>query len=256
MDDRPFAGHTALVTGAARRIGRTIATRLATLGANVVVHHHTSAADAHSLCADLRTRRVQAWPVRADLSDPAAVEGLLDDARGVAGREVDLIINNAASFPKSTLEDLTWEGLSEAIRTDAWAPFELTRALGARYGKLKGRSKGAAVVNLIDTRIADYDWEHAGYILAKRLLADLTRMSAIRFAPHVTVNGVAPGPTLPAAGMDRATFQRLAKHLPLRRTPTPDDIADAVLYLLGNRSVTGQVIHVDGGRHLGKAVYE
>ncbi len=112
-----------------------------------------------------------------------------------------------------------------------------------------------AVVNVLDARIADYDWDHVGYHLAKRMLADLTQLCAVRFAPAITVNGVAPGPVLPPRGEGTAVLERWAKHLPLQRTPSPDDVADAVLYLLGSRSVTGQIVNVDGGRHLGRAVY-
>ena len=250
MDDRPFAGRTALVTGAAARLGRTIALRLGALGANVVVHHHTNAVGAYQVCSELQSKGVQAFALAHDLSEPADVGKLVAAARKASGKPLDFLVNNAASYPRSKVGDLSWAAFQEVLAVNAWAPFELTRAFAAQA------KKGGAVVNLLDARIADYDWDHVGYIVAKKALAELTRMCAVHYAPVVRVNAVAPGPVLPPAGEAEATLERLSRHLPLRAAPSPDDVADAVLYLLGARGVTGEILNVDGGRHLGKAVYE
>jgi pteridine reductase len=188
--------------------------------------------------------------VQADLGDAKACTTLMGKAAKQLG-PVDLLVNNASTFPAVRLPDLQLEDLLRSIQVDAWAPLELTRALHAQVPK----KRGGAVVNLLDARIADFDLAHAGYYLAKRMLADLTRMAAIEFAPLLRVNGVAPGPILPPPGGGKVDLERWAKHLPLRRTPTPDDVAQAVGYLLGAPSITGEVVHVDGGRHLGRAVY-
>ncbi|MEA3190789.1 MAG: hypothetical protein QOD77_1371 [Thermoplasmata archaeon] len=244
MDRRPFSGSTALVTGGARRLGRVLALRLAALGCDLVVHHHDSAAEAFGLASELQALGVQATVAQADLREPAAAARLVEQARKQAGRPLRFLVNNASDFPPVKLEALEWPELEATLRLDAWAPFALTRAFVAQA------PAHAAVVNLLDTRIADYDWEHAGYYLAKRMLADLTRLCAVQFAPKATVNGVAPGPVKMGTDLDH-----LAKHLPMRKLPHPDDVADAALYLLGAPAVTGQVLHVDGGRHLGRAVY-
>ncbi len=258
MDDRPFTGSTALVTGAGHRLGRAMALRLGALGARVVVHHNASVDAAEDVCARLVRMGAEAVPLQADLSDPGQAAGLVGRARKAAGQPIRFLVNNAADFPKAKLADIEWTDLERSLRVDAWAPFALTRAFAAQAERVPDADMMGpvgAVVNLLDARIADYDWDHVGYHLAKRMLADLTQLSAVEFAPHITVNGVAPGPVLPPAGEGLGTLARWAKHLPLQRTPSPDDVADAALFLLGARSVTGQVIYVDGGRHLGRAVY-
>ena len=250
MAEPPLAGRAALVTGGARNLGAAIALRLAGLGCPVAVHHNASRKEALALVARLRSHGRIAAAVQADLSDPKAARALIPAAEKALGRPIELLVNNAASFLPGRLGDLTWGRLEDSLKLDAWAPFELTRAFAARLGP---RRRGT-VVNLLDARIEDYDWDHVGYFLAKRLLADLTRLSAVAYAPRVTVNGVAPGPVTDPPG-EAGFLERIRKHLPLRRTPTPGDVADAVAYLLGARNVTGEVLFVDGGRHLGRAVY-
>lgn len=250
VDARPFVQHAALVTGAGRRLGRVLATRLAALGCDVVLHAHTGEREARDLASRLHVRGAQAHVVTADLADPGQVEGLVDRARKAAGRDLDFLVNNASTYTPSRVESLTWPTFQSDMAVNAWAPFALARAFHAQA------KQGGAVVNILDTRIADYDWDHAGYILAKDVLARMTRTQAVALAPRVRVNAVAPGPVLPPEGAGEAALERYVKHLPLARTPRPDDVADAVLYLLGARSVTGQVVHVDGGRHLGRAVYD
>ena len=128
---------------------------------------------------------------------------------------------------------------------NAWAPFALSRD----FVRLAERGK---IVNLLDTRITGYDRAHVAYVLSKKMLSALTMMSALEFAPSFTVNGVAPGLILPPEGKDESYLDVLAKSVPLRKHGGPGDIADAVLYLLKSDYVTGQVIYVDGGRHLGE----
>ncbi len=129
------------------------------------------------------------------------------------------------------------------IQVNAWVPFVLNRefARRAREGK---------IINLLDSRIDGFDWTHVSYILSKHVLSVLTRMTALEFAPRITVNGVAPGLILPPPGKDHGYLDQLTDTVPLQRHGDPRDIAEAVLYLLKNDFVTGEVIHVDGGRHL------
>lgn len=242
-----LTGETALVTGAARRIGAAIAQALAEAGAGVVVHCHRSAEAGKRLVADLRKSGHEAWLIKANLAKKQ-VEHLVPDAAKLAGRPLTLLVNNASTYPSIRVKDLTWGQLEASVRTDAWAPLLLTRQL---HAQLPAGREGA-VVNLLDARLVDDDRAHAGYWLAKRMLADVTRLCALEFAPRLRVNGVAPGPTLGPDG-DEASLSDLAARLPLGRTPTSDDVAQSVVHLLAAAATTGQTLYVDGGRHLGRA---
>jgi len=239
---QPLCGKTALVTGAARRIGRAIALALADAGASVVVHHRDSEDDARALCGELAARGAQAWPVAADLDDPAQVESLITRSLAAAGG-LDFLVNNASAFAPDTLAEVTLERVMAMVRTNAWAPFVLSRSFAREVGRGK-------IVNLLDTRIKGHDSSHVSYTVSKRMLALFTRMMALEFAPEITVNAVAPGLILPPAGKDESYLQQLAGALPLRRHGGPQDVAEAVIFLLRSDFITGQVIYVDGGRHL------
>ncbi len=148
-------------------------------------------------------------------------------------------------FLPDTLMDVGFGDVTRHLQVNAWAPFVLSRD----FARLAERGK---IINLLDTRITGYDRTHVAYVLSKRMLSVLTMMCALEFAPEFTVNAVAPGLILPPAGKDESYLDGLAKTVPLRKHGGPGDIADAVLYLLKSDFVTGQIIYVDGGRHLGE----
>ncbi len=235
-------GKTALVTGGATRIGRALCIALAEEGANVVVHQRKGDDRGPEMAAALSARGVDAWLVGADFEKPDEYESLIARAAAKAGH-LDMLINNAAIFPTNALEDVTLPDIDRAMQVNAWVPF----ALGRDFARLAGKGK---IVNVLDTRIRGYDWTHAAYILSKQALALLTRMSALRFAPEVTVNAVAPGLILPPANKGMDYLEALAGTVPLQRHGSPRDVADAAIYLLTSAFVTGQVIYVDGGMHL------
>ncbi len=247
---RELHGRAALVTGGAVRIGAAIARALAAAGADVAVHHHRSAAAAQALTADLRRLGVQAVAVAGDLAQAKTRAGLVAAAAKELGRPLDLLVNNASTYPERRLTDLGWGALQSDLLVNTWTPLELSLAFARQA------APGASIVNLLDARIVDDDRRHAGYWLAKRMLADVTRLCALELAPRVAVNAVAPGPTLAPPGTPdaraAAALGALGKRLPLRRTPTPDDVARAVVHLAASPGVTGQVLFVDGGRHLGR----
>jgi len=245
---RDFAGKTALVTGGAKRIGRATALALADAGANVVVHYHRSAAEADEVAQAIREKGSDAWTVPADLAEQAGPAGLFDRAVEAAGA-IDIIINNAAIFPEDGLADVTSEALAANVHVHAWAPLVLSRALAAQ-------SRDGAIVNFLDARVVDYDRKHVAYHLSKRMLLSLTRMMALEFAPRIRVNAVAPGLILPPRGKDETYLERLASTNPLQCYGSVEDVTDAVMFLLRNDFVTGQVLFVDGGRHLKGRVYD
>ncbi len=235
-------GQTALITGAARRIGQEIALALADEGANIVIHYRTSAREAEELCSSVSQRGVKAWAVKADFNLPEDYESLIPRAKEAAG-SLDILINSASIFFPGTIQEVDFKSLMENMQVNAWTPFVLSRHLA----KSTGRGK---IINLLDTRLHGYDWSHVAYILSKQVLSVLTRMIALELSPNFSVNAVAPGLILPPPGKDHSYLDQLVNTVPLGRHGDPGDITEAVLYLLKSDFVTGQVIHVDGGRHL------
>jgi NAD(P)-dependent dehydrogenase (short-subunit alcohol dehydrogenase family) len=236
-------GRTALITGAGKRIGRALAIALAEEGVQIVAHDRKAMEqETNKVCSEVNDCGARSWKVLADLEKPEEYEDLINEALRQSGT-VDILINNASLFTPGGLQDLSFKDLMKQVQVNAWAPFVLSREFSRRVQRGK-------IVNLLDTRVAGYERTHAAYLLSKKMLATLTRMCAVEFAPGITVNAVAPGAILPPAGKGPEYLQELAQGLPLKRHGAPQDIVDAVIYLLGSDFVTGQVLYVDGGKHL------
>ncbi|MBN1441871.1 MAG: SDR family oxidoreductase [Planctomycetes bacterium] len=248
LPGKDLSGRTALVTGGARRLGAAVVRGLARAGAGVVIHYLRSRAEAESLAGEIRRAGGSAWSLGGDLLDSHAAADLLPRAIDLAG-PIDVLVNSASIFPAERLRDVTPASIDENMRVHLTAPLLLARGLAAQG--LEGH-----VVNFLDARIGEYDEEHAAYHLSKRALAALTRMLAVELAPRIAVNAVAPGLILPPAGKDAAYLEAMASGVPLRRHGGPEDIVDAVMFLLGSRFITGQTIYVDGGRHMKGRMYE
>ncbi|MDA8098359.1 MAG: SDR family oxidoreductase [Nitrospiraceae bacterium] len=241
--DRRLSGKVALVTGASKRVGRALAIALAEEGVNVVAHDRTGLeAETAKVCDEVAACGARSWKVIADLEKPEEYESLVRRALNAAG-ELDLLINNAAIFLPNTLADLGFSDVMRHFQINAWTPFVLSR----EFARLAGEG---AIVNILDTRIDGSDRAHRAYILSKQMLASFTRMCADEFAPTVRVNGVAPGLILPPPGKDEGYLRELSATVPLKRHGNVDDVIDAVRYLLVAEFVTGEIIHVDGGRHV------
>ncbi len=237
-----FSGKTALITGAAKRLGEAISLTLARRGVNIVVHYHRSEAEAQALCEEIRRLGVSSHPLQADLSDSQQAMALMDQAVSQAG-PVDILINNASIFDKETLWETSEQSLWQNLQIHAMAPLVLARALAKQ-------DRAGHIVNLLDTRVTTYDREHAAYHISKRALLTLTRMLAMELGPRIAVNAVAPGLILPPAGEDESYLKKLTYTNPLKRHGDPTDVAEAILFLLTSRFITGQVIYVDGGYHM------
>ena len=243
-------GKTALVTGGARRIGAALCEALAAEGCRVVIHYNRAERPAAALAARLRRAGAQVWTVAGDFRTgdyrtgdyrmPRSADHVVRRAVAVAGK-LDLLINNAAIFDKQRLLRVTAKELRAEWEVNLLAPLLLMQAF-ARCAR-RGR-----IVNLLDCRIASHRPDAVAYSLAKKSLADLTRLAALELAPGITVNGVAPGPVLAAdaAGATRES----AGPLPLKIRPAVQGVVDAVLFLLKSDAITGQIIFVDSGRHL------
>lgn len=235
-------GRTALITGGSKRIGRETALALAEQGANIIIHFNRSDSEGRQLADELKKKGVRAWTVQADFRRSDEYRSLIGRARSLSGK-LDILINNASIFPSETLAELAWSGFSADMEVNAWVPLTLSRDFANAFGH-------GSIINLHDTHLEGFDFRHAGYILSKHVLAELTRMMALALAPGITVNAVAPGLILPPPGADESYFETHSRSLPLQRHGGPRDIAEAIVFLLRSDFITGQVIYVDGGRHL------
>jgi NAD(P)-dependent dehydrogenase (short-subunit alcohol dehydrogenase family) len=234
----------ALITGAARRIGATIALTLARAGYAVVLHANHSREDAERLAATIMGSGGRACVVLADLADHEAVRGLIPSA--AAFGQLSLLVNNAGEFEPDDIETLSHARFQRAVAVNLAAPLFLSQAFAAQAPA----GVDASIVNIVDQRVLKPNPRFFSYTLSKSALHTATVTLAQALAPKLRVNAVAPGPTLPSARQTQAQFSAQSESLPLQRGPRPDDIAAAVLYLAQARSVTGVTIPVDGGQHL------
>jgi len=244
----PLKGRRALVTGGAKRIGRAVALSLAEAGADVIVHYRASQDAAEATAEDVRRAARRAWAVQADLGEPAEAGRLMARAIDAAGA-IDILVNNASAFTDDTVMDFTPENLHASVQLHAMAPLTLSRAFAAQS------IQAGDIVNFLDSRMEDYDRLHASYHLSKRMLWTITRMLALELAPAIKVNAVAPGLILPPEGKDDSYLARLAHSNPLNRVGSVEGVTAALRLLVESDFVTGQVIYVDGGRHIRGGVY-
>lgn len=249
MKDDTATHPAALVTGAAQRIGATIARRLHAVGYNIVLHYRKSSGAAQALCAELNTLRPHsALSLMAELNDVEAIERLAQQALAQWQR-MDVLVNNASSFYPTPVGKTTTEQWDDLMGSNARAPFFLAQALAPALAAQKG-----SVVNIADIYADRPLAQHTLYCMAKAANVMLTKSLAQELAPAVRVNGVAPGAILwPEQGgaVDADAQTKLLGSVPLARTGLPDDIANTVLFLVRDAPyISGQVIAVDGGRSI------
>ena len=248
MNENGLENKIVLVTGAARRIGAAIVTRLHANGARVAIHYRGSADEAESLASRLNEQRPgSARTFQADLLDTGRVPGLVADVVAWGGR-LDALVNNASTFyptPVGTITEKEWDDL---VGSNFKAPLFLSQAATPHL-----RDAGGAIVNIVDVHAQRPLRDHPVYGSAKAALAMLTRSLAKDLAPDIRVNGVSPGAILwPEDGLSEGMQQTILRQVPLQRAGDPDDIAGCVLYLLRDAPyVTGQIVAVDGGRSIG-----
>jgi NAD(P)-dependent dehydrogenase (short-subunit alcohol dehydrogenase family) len=244
MDARPVA----LVTGSARRLGRTIALELARHGWDVAVHYRGSEDEARATVRALRELGAEADCFPADLSDEAACRALLPAVAAHFG-SVQAVVNNASIFEHDSVETFSHAAMERHWRANTAPAILLAQALHAQVQRTGGR---ACVVNLLDQKLWNPNPDHVSYTLSKAALEAATTMLAQALAPRVRVCGVAPGITLPSGPMNEQEFQAAHRLTPLERSSTPEDIAAAVRFLLESPAITGTTLLVDGGQHLAR----
>ena len=236
----------ALVTGGARRVGRAISLKLAEAGHAVAIHCNASVREAESLAEEIVRAGGEAAIVSADLADPAAVEGVIAAAQMQLG-PVTFLVNNASLFLRDQVTAIDVPTWNRQFSVNIRAP----SVLAGMMANALPRDMTGAIVNILDQRVWKLTPEFYSYTLSKAAMWAATRTMAQALAPRIRVNAVGPGPTLANAEDGEELFRQEAAGTLLGRPVLPDDIAQAVLYLARARSVTGQMIAVDSGQHLG-----
>jgi NAD(P)-dependent dehydrogenase (short-subunit alcohol dehydrogenase family) len=232
----------ALVTGAGRRIGRVLALAAAGAGHDVLVHHRDSAPDAEDTADDIRRMGRQARICAAELTDGDAAARLVAAAPG----PVTLLVNSASHFEDDRIGSLSASDFDVTLATNLRAPILLTQAMAAALPT----DRGGLVVNVLDQRVWRLTPRFFSYTISKSALWTATRTLAQALAPRIRVNAIGPGPTLANIYQAPADFAAESRALPLGRGVDPDEIGEALRYLIDATSVTGQMIAVDGGQHL------
>lgn len=241
----PLHDRVILVTGAARRVGRAIVRHLHGQGARIVLHCRSARAEAEALAGALNGARIDsAMVVQADLLDTAQLPALVAAVTARYGR-LDGLVNNASSFYPTAVGEINETAWQDLVGSNFKAPLFLAQAAAPAL-----RVSGGAIVNITDIHAERPLQGYPLYSAAKGALLTLTRALAVELAPEVRVNAVAPGPILwPDDGqLDDGSRAEIVRHTLLKREGTPEDIAEAVAFLMSAAYITGQVINVDGGR--------
>lgn len=239
----PLNGKTILVTGGARRVGRRLALAAARAGANVIIHHANSPLEADETAAEIERLGCQAWVLQADFRDPSQAEGLVERASTLSS--LYAIIHNAAIFEPLELTNTSLEDWQRHFNINLTAPFLLSRD----FARLHTPGTEGRLLTILDWRAFRPVADHFPYTISKAALAAMTRSLAAALAPEITVNGLALGAILPPS--DGSDTEWVRREVPAGRWADAEEVEQAALFLLdGPRYITGEVIHLDGGRHL------
>ena len=243
-------GKTALVTGSAHRVGRSIALELARHGVHILVHYHRSKpAQTRDTLQDIKSYGVNAFSVQADLSQPKDIDALFAGLQARFDR-LDILVNSASVFQKRPLLEVSLADWNLTMNVNLRAPFLITQ----QAAKIMANNAlpGGVIVNICDAGV-DGPWqEYPHHGISKSALWMLTQVSALSLAPAIRVNAVVPGPVMKTAGVQLSDEQwaKVGERNPLRRTGKPEDVARAVVYLCQEDFLTGVCIHVNAGEHL------
>jgi NAD(P)-dependent dehydrogenase (short-subunit alcohol dehydrogenase family) len=238
----------AIVTGAGQRIGRTCALALAEMGYAVAVHYHRSRKAAEATVATIRDKGGEAVVLAADLADEDAVKALLPRAAKALG-PIGALVNNASVFGNDTVDTVTRDGWDEHLAVNLRAPFVLMQ----EFARHLPPDAAGNIINLLDERVWSLTPYFVSYTLSKAGLWTLTQTMALALAPRIRVNGIGPGPTLPSPRQNHQQFLQQCRSMPLQRGTAPEEVAAALRFILAAPAMTGQMIALDGGQHLGWA---
>lgn len=239
--NQSLSGKTILVTGAARRVGKLFALACARAGADVVIHHAHSDDEAEVLRAEIIGLGRRAWVFKADLNDSSQAQRLIPLVN--ESTPLDGLVNSAAIFGSLSLQTTSLEDWQKHLQINLTAPFLLSQAFA------KQAHTGARIVNILDWRALRPGADHFPYTVSKAALASMTKSLAVALSPSITVNGLALGAILPPS--DANTNPDIIKNVPMKRWANENEVQEALLFLLTCPAyITGEIIHLDGGRHL------
>jgi NAD(P)-dependent dehydrogenase (short-subunit alcohol dehydrogenase family) len=236
-------GKYILITGSARRIGRHLALAVAKAGGNIILHHAHSPVEAEKTSREIKKLGVNVIVIEADLNDPISITKILPDY--IKEHNIYALVNSAAIFESLSLEDVTLENWNRHLNINLTAPFFLSQAF---IRAIPPGSTGR-IINIVDWRALRPGSDHLPYTISKSALIALTHSLAVSAAPNITVNALALGAVLPPS--DGGSAEKMLHLVPSRRLVELDEVSDSLLFLLdGPSSITGEVIQIDGGRHL------
>ena len=238
-------GKIAIVTGGAVRLGKTLALALAEQGVRLAIHYGSSAGPAKTVVEEIKAMGSDATAIQADLSQPGEMRSIVERAVAHFG-QVDILVNSAAIFEPGNWDDTTEANWDRHFAINLKSPFFLSQAFAAQVG----RDQAGHIVNIADWRGARPGPDHMAYTLTKAAVIAMTRSLALALAPNIQVNAIAPGLVLPPTGQDQAFLERKAGQIPVQRVGSPQEIANALLFLLRSDFVTGELMFVTGGEHL------
>jgi len=239
-----FRYELAMVTGGAVRLGREIALGLAREGYGIVLHYRSSTAGAELTARQIETHGVPCTLIQADLRDPVHIKSAFETVSGL-DHPLTVLVNSASVMPRGDLRELTVAEWDDTLDLNLRAPW-----LCAQHAARLMQDHGGVIINLSDTG-ASKTWSgFPAYTISKAALEVVTRLLARSLAPNIRVNSVAPGLILPSDETDSADWQRLVDRLPAKHPGTPQDVVQAVLFLIHNQYITGETMVVDGGYQL------
>jgi len=233
---------TVIVTGGAKRVGAAIARHFAAHGFDIALHYNRSEAEAKSLQQEIKSGGTDCQLFQHDLTDIAGLDALMARIKA-AMPGVSVLVNNASVFEHATLAQTDEALFDRQLDTNFKAAFFLTQSFARHVGK-------GAVVNILDTDVTQTHVGQLAYLLSKKALAEFTVMGARALGPDIRINGVGPGYVLPHSDEDAQAIAKVAPSLPLRAHPSYTDVAQAAWWLCTQHGITGQIIYVDGGKHV------
>ena len=246
IDVREQLMRTILITGGAKRIGKSIAEELGYENNRILIHYNNSDLDAKKLQNDLKNKKIESFIYRANLSIQDDILNMLEKITKDVGQDLDTIINCASVFENDSAKNIEVENFSKHVNINLLAPILLSKHLCKTHRKDKDNN----IINIIDQRVMRLNPSYFSYSVSKFGLWGVTQMMAQEYSPSIRVNAIAPGPILANHDQTTEMFDTEANNTPLQRQPGIKDISNAIKFLLSTESVTGQIIAIDSGQHL------